>query len=91
MRLRLGAAGVQVLPGVLPLPVRLTHVLSEALDLGERDRARHDTDAFDQLHARVWAECQGFLTAAIARREEDTDLLDRSLRAGQAALQWLGL
>ena len=91
MRLRLGAAGVQVFPGVLPLPVRLTHVFSDALDLGARDRARHVDVAFDQLHTRVWGECQEFLTAAVDRREEDTDFLDRSLRAGQAALHWLGL
>ena len=44
MRLRFGAAGLHLFPGILPFPVRLTHVLSQPLDLGNRElRAVGDT------------------------------------------------
>jgi 1-acyl-sn-glycerol-3-phosphate acyltransferase len=90
MRLRFGAAGVHLVPGVLPLPVRINHVLSPALDLGDREHARRDAQAFENLHTRIRRECQVLLDDAVARREEDSDLLDRGIRAGQSVLQRLG-
>jgi hypothetical protein len=91
MRLRFGATGVHLLPGVFALPVRLTHVFSQPLDLGDRERARSDPEAFDELHARVWQECQGFLKGAVARRQRDSDWLDGGIRSAQRVLHHLGI
>ncbi len=91
MRLRFGATGVHLLPGVFALPVRLTHVLSQPLDLGDRELARSDPEAFDELHARVCRECQGFLKGAVARRQRDSDWLDGGVRSAQRVLHHLGV
>ena len=91
MRLGFGATGVHLLPGVFPLPVRLTHVLSRPLDLGDRERARSDPEALAALHERIWSECQGLLDGAVARREDDSDPLDRRLRSVQRSLQRMGV
>jgi len=88
-RLGFGLLGPHLLPGLVPLPVRLTHVLSEPLDLGDRERALADPEAFDALHARVWLSCQRFLDHAVAERESDP--LDRLVRGGQQRLRSLGL
>lgn len=90
-RLTFGLLGPHLLPGVFPLPVRLTHVVSPPLDLGDRDAARHDPEVLAALHLQVWEDCQNFLDAAVARRHRDTDLLDRVVRGGEQVLQQLGL
>ncbi len=91
MRLRFGATGVHLLPGLFPFPVRLAHVVSRPLDLGDRERARSDPQALDELHARVWRECQGFLDRAVARRQRDSDWLDGGIRSAQRVLHHLGI
>ena len=90
-RLTFGLLGAHLLPGIFPLPVRLTHVVSRCLDLGDRERARRDPAALARLHERVWAECQAFLDAAVARRRRYSDRLDRSIRGAQTLLHGLGL
>jgi len=90
-RLTFGLLGPHLVPGVWPLPVRLTHVVSRPLDLGDRTAALGDEAALDALHARVWAECQRFLDGAVARRERDSDWLDRLVRDGQQRLRAVGL
>jgi len=90
-RLTFGLLGPHLVPGVWPFPVRLTHVVSRPLDLGDREAASRDEGALDALHARVWAECQRFLDGAVARRERDSDLVDRLVRGGQQRLRSLGL
>ncbi len=90
-RLGFGMLGPHLVPGLFPLPVRLTHVVSEPLDLGDREAARRDPLALAELHERVWKECQSFLDHQVARRETHTDLLYTALRAAQSALHGLGL
>jgi len=90
-RLTFGLLGPHLVPGVWPLPVRLTHVLSEPLDLGDREAALRDPDALGALHERVWSDCQRFLDGAVARRERDADPVDRLVRSGQRRLRALGL
>jgi hypothetical protein len=90
MPLRFGLAGPHLVPGLLPLPVRLTHAVSPALDLGDRDRARRDPEAFADLHARVSAECQKWLDLCVGQRDLHSDRVDRGIRAAQALLQRLG-
>jgi hypothetical protein len=89
-RLGFGLLGPHLVPGFLPFPVRLTHLLSDPLDLGDRERARRDPAALAELHARVWGECQRFLDAALRRRRRHSDGLDRAVRGAQRALQSLG-
>lgn len=90
LRLQLGAAGPHVLPGIWPLPVKVTHVISppihfdHATDPG--DRAALETT---QLH--IWAACQRFLDDAVASRDDHTDYLDSACRRGIGALQELGV
>jgi hypothetical protein len=91
MRLNFGMLGAQIVPGALPLPTKLFHVVSRPLDLGDRARALEDPAAFDALHAAVWAECQRFLDDVVARRERYSDPLDRWLRRGQSLLHRLGV
>jgi hypothetical protein len=90
-RLGMGLLGPHLLPGLLPLPVRITHLLSHPLDLGDRERARRDPAALAELHRRVAAECQAFLDAALRRRRRHSDPLDRAVRAAQRGLQRLGV
>jgi len=87
MPLAFGLCGIHLLPGVFPLPVRLTHVLSGPLDLGDREAARRDPGAFARLHERVWHDCQRFLDDAVAARDEYSDPLDRSVRRAEQLLQ----
>jgi 1-acyl-sn-glycerol-3-phosphate acyltransferase len=89
--LRFGLLGPHLLPGVFPLPVQLTHVVSPPLDLGDRVRALRDPRAFGRLHAAVWARCQAFLDAAVAGREHRAGTVDRLVRAGERRLVQLGL
>ncbi|MEW6272762.1 MAG: 1-acyl-sn-glycerol-3-phosphate acyltransferase [Thermodesulfobacteriota bacterium] len=90
-RLQFGLLGPHVFPGLVPLPVRVTHVVSRPLDLGDRAAARRSKRALHALHERIWAECQTFLDRQVAHRERSSDWLDRGVRRGQAVLQWLGV
>jgi 1-acyl-sn-glycerol-3-phosphate acyltransferase len=91
MRLRLGAFGAHLVPGIFPLPVRLTHVVAPPLDLGDRVRALHDPAAFARLHEWTWAECQAVLDRAVGARDRYTDVLDRTVRGIARSLHDLGL
>jgi hypothetical protein len=87
-RIQIGAAGVHLLPGVWPLPVRVTHVISPplALDpaLDPNDRA-----AVERAQLAVWAACQRFLDRAIATRASDP--VDTVCRRGIGLLHRLGV
>lgn len=89
--LRFGLAGVHALPGVFPLPVQLTHVVSPPLILGDRALARRDPDALAALHRSVCDACQKFLDRAVAERDRSGDLVDRTIRAGQRLVQRIGI
>ncbi len=89
-RLRFGLFGAQVVPGIFPLPVRLTHVVSRPIDLGDRERALRDPQALEALHQQVWQECQKFLDRSVANRDRLTDPLDRGVRDFQRLLHRLG-
>jgi len=89
--LTLGLLGPHLLPGILPFPVQVTHVVSRPLDLADRERALGDPEALRVLHRRVWGECQAFLDAAVAARERYTYMADRAVRSGERLLQRLGL
>jgi hypothetical protein len=91
MPLAFGLLGPHLVPGLFPLPVRVTHVIAKPLDLGDREEARRDPQALEALHARVWSECQQFLDRVVADRERHSDTLDRSIRGAQAFLQRFGL
>jgi 1-acyl-sn-glycerol-3-phosphate acyltransferase len=91
MRLALGLLGPHLVPGLFPLPVRLTHVIAKPLDLGDRERARRDPQALEALLARVWSDCQQFLDRVVADRERHSDALDRAIRSAQGLLQRFGL
>lgn len=91
IRLQFGAAGVHLVPGLLPFPVRITHVLSEPLDLGDRRRALRDPAALAELHGRISRICQRFLDAAVARRHQHGDFLDAGIRSVQRVLGQLGV
>jgi 1-acyl-sn-glycerol-3-phosphate acyltransferase len=90
-RLGFGLLGAHLVPGFFPLPVRIAHRVSEPLDLGDRARARRDPRAFEALHADLAERCQKLLDAAVARRDDEVDRIDRTVRAGQRWLQRLGL
>ena len=90
-RLQFGLLGPHLLPTLLPFPVRITHVISKPLDLGDRAAARHSRSALAQLHERVVAQCQERLDAAVAQRERDAPMVDRAVRAGERFLQRLGI
>jgi hypothetical protein len=87
-RLQLGAAGPHLLPGFLPLPVRVTHVISPPLAL---DAALDPSDraAVGRAQLALWAECQAFLDHAIAARRSDP--LDTACRLAISWLQRLGI
>jgi hypothetical protein len=86
-----GLLGPHLVPGVLPLPVRITHHVSPPIDLGERTAALRDATTLEALHRRVWRYCQAFLDTAVARRDTDAPLLDRLVRGGERLLQRLGV
>ena len=91
MRLRFGLLGIHLVPGLLPFPVRLTHVIAKPLDLGDRERAQRDPEALAELHGRVWDDCQRFLDRVVANRARYTDALDRSIRDAERLLERIGL
>jgi 1-acyl-sn-glycerol-3-phosphate acyltransferase len=89
--LQFGLLGPHLLPTFLPLPVRITHVISPRLDLGDRAAARRSRAALATLHRRIWEECQSLLDTAVAQRDRTAPLLDRAVRAGESMLQQLGI
>ena len=91
MRLRFGFLGMHLVPGLLPFPVRLTHVIAKPLDLGDRERAECDPQALAELHGRVWDDCQRFLDRVVANRARYSDALDESIRGAERRLQRMGL
>ena len=90
-RLTFGLLGAHLVPGFVPLPVRITHFLSSPLDLGDRAATARDPDAIASLHEKLWGECQQFLDNAVRRRSRYSDSLVRSLRAAQRQLQRWGV
>jgi 1-acyl-sn-glycerol-3-phosphate acyltransferase len=90
-RLTLGLLGAHLVPGIAPLPVRITHFLSPPLDLGDREAARNDPEVLARLHDRSWRECQRFLDGSVRERRRYTDPLDRTLRRAQRQLQHWGV
>src|SRR5262245_18412124 len=91
MRLRFGLLGIHLVPGLLPFPVRCTHVIAKPLDLGDRERAQRDPEALAELHGRVWDDYQPFLDRVVANRARYTDALDRSIRYAVRLLERIGL
>jgi hypothetical protein len=89
--LRFGLLGIHAIPGVFPLPVQLTHVVSPPLILGDRALARRDPDALAALHRSVCEACQTFLDGAVAERERRSDVVDGMIRAGQRLVQRIGI
>lgn len=89
-RVQFGLFGPHLLPALFPLPVQITHVLSEPLDLGDRRAALRDRRALSRLHRRVWRQCQQFLHDAVRAREYDAPVIDRAIRGGQRILHRLG-
>lgn len=87
-RLQFGAAGLHLLPGVTPLPIRVTHVISPPLAL-DRGLDPADPRAVDRAQLAVWAQCQDFLDRAVAARH--TDFVDAACRRVTGWLQRLGL
>ena len=90
-RMQFGAFGPHLLPTLGTFPVQLRHVVSKPIDLGDRVAALNSPAALQQLHRRVVARCQRLLTAAVARRNTDAPLLDRTVRAGERLLQRIGI
>jgi hypothetical protein len=90
VRLQLGLAGLHIVPGWLPFPVKITHVISPPLEL---DYALDPSDRreVEAQQVRVWAQCLSILDAEIVRREHDSDWLDSVLRSGMSTLEWVGL
>jgi 1-acyl-sn-glycerol-3-phosphate acyltransferase len=89
-RLQIGAAGIHILPGLLPLPVRVTHVISPPLVL-DPGLDPSNGPALETAQIRLWAECQAFLDGAVAARARDSDWLDVACRRTMDGLQRLGL
>jgi hypothetical protein len=90
-RLGLGLTGPHLVPGLFPLPVQVTQVVSAPLDLGDRQRARADAEVRAALHRRLTAECQALLDNAVAGHRRRADRGDRAVRAAQGLLRELGL
>ena len=87
-RMQIGAAGVHLLPGVLPLPVRVSHVISPPLAL-DPGLDPDDPDAVARAQIQLWAESQAFLDDAVATRASDP--VDRGFRSAMRWLQKLGV
>ena len=90
LRFQLGAAGLHVLPGIWPLPVRVTHVISDPIRF-KRTTDPEDRAALEETQLHIWASCQRFLDDAVAARDEHTDQLDSACRKGIDLLQEIGL
>lgn len=89
-RFELGSAGLHLIPGVFPLPVKVTHEISRPLRL-DRSIDVTDRDALEKEQVRIWARCQKLLDQAVAARDRRSDWLDAAVRGGTSALQAIGL
>ena len=87
-RVQIGAAGIHLLPGVWPLPVCVTHVISPPLALAA-DLDPDDRTALARTQVQLWAESQRFLDTAVAARRSDR--LDRTCRSAMRWLERLGV
>lgn len=85
-RIQLGAAGPHLFPGIAPLPVRVTHVISPPLALDPM-LDPGDRGAVERAQLALWSECQAFLDRAIAARRSDP--VDAICRGGIALLHRL--
>jgi hypothetical protein len=90
-RMQFGVLGPHFVPTLLPFPVRITHVVSKPLTLGDRAAARRSRTALMRLHQRVVTQCQALLDAAVAQREREAPLLDRLIRGGERIAQRIGM
>jgi len=90
LRMQLGAAGIHLVPGIFPLPVKVTHVVSPPLALDPAIDA-DDRQKVELAQVRLWAECQAILDTLVAARRRDSDWLDRALRAGMRGLVEAGI
>jgi 1-acyl-sn-glycerol-3-phosphate acyltransferase len=80
LRVQLGLSGPHVFPGVLPLPVKVTHVISRPIRF-DRSADPDDPVAVEAVQLEVWARCQRALDEAVSRRDCRADALDRLARA----------
>lgn len=89
-RLQIGAAGVHLLPGIAPFPVKVTHTISPplAFDPPPDPRNRRHLEA---AQLRLWSECQTFLDRCVGDRARDSDWLDGTCRAVMDGLRRIGL
>jgi acyltransferase-like protein len=90
LRFELGSAGLHLIPGVFPLPVKVTHEISKPLRL-DRSVDVADRAALEKMQIRIWAQCQKLLDQAVAARDRRSDWLDAALRRATLALQEIGL
>jgi hypothetical protein len=90
LRFELGSAGLHLIPGVFPLPVKVTHEISKPLRL-DRSVDAADRGALEKTQIRIWARCQKLLDQAVAARDRRSDWLDAALRRAGHALQEIGL
>ncbi len=90
-RMQFGLTGPHLFPTMLPMPVRITHHVSEPIALGDREAARTDLAALEVLHRRVRGRCQSFLTGAVNRERAQGDRIDRGVRGVYRLLNGFGL
>jgi hypothetical protein len=90
LRFELGSAGIHLIPGVFPLPVKVTHEISRPLRL-DRSADLSDRAGLERMQIRVWAQCQKLLDQAVAGRDRRSDWLDAAIRRAERALQEMGL
>jgi hypothetical protein len=89
-RFELGSAGLHLIPGVFPLPVKVTHEISKPLRF-DRSVDVRDRAALEKQLIRIWAQCQKLLQQAVAARDLRSDWLDAALRRTTRVLQEIGL
>jgi 1-acyl-sn-glycerol-3-phosphate acyltransferase len=89
-RFGLGLGGLHMFPGLLPLPVQVTHVISPPLVL-DHDVDVWDREAVERMHADVWAACQRMLKSSIGRRGRDSDRIDSICRSVLRGFQAVGI
>jgi 1-acyl-sn-glycerol-3-phosphate acyltransferase len=90
-RWTIGLVGPGASPTVLPMPVEITHVVSEPLQLGDRAMALRQPSAMRELHTSIWGRCQKLLDDAVQECRRDAGTLDRAIRGGYALLRRSGL
>jgi len=89
-RMQLGIAGVHLLPGVFPWPVRVTHAISPPLRL-PRGLDPDDRETLGAAQTALWVECQAHLDRAVAERDRTSDVVDRTCRTVTSWLRRAGI